>query len=220
MISNSRTLVLLSGILLLSLSGLVISHQTHSPAPDISESEVVRSAPRPDYGLVLIEREGRFTARLADAPLPAVVAQLARITDMNISLDDRLQEKRIDLKLVDASLEELIAALSGSSASVLERRGDEVRMISTLLTAEVDDVDVETTAATATELDATGTLAAAADESAPRYIMLRNARIDGHSPPANPADLGIPPGFEASEDTEMYIVQFARLIDAELRSAI
>jgi hypothetical protein len=197
-------------ITLLMLVGFVVA----SPETDKENTPMV----------VLLEQEGRFTVSLVEAPMADVVAELIRVTDIHVTLDDRLRDKRVTLSLADASFEELVTGLSGSTATVWQRGEEGDRVVSLLISAEEA---VEPSLAEAQATDAEVESAAVAEQIvstaatvSPSRLLLRHATIDTTQPPQTPQELGIPTGFEADPETEFYVVQFSVPLGAAIRAQL
>ncbi len=204
-LSSTRTSLIASAIILLMVSNPAV--------PDEPLAE-----------LLVLEHEGRFTIRASQVPLPTVLRELSVVGGVDIRTDRRLDDVLVSLRLSDVTFQEALAAVSGSHAEILEKRGAEYETVSVLVTAEVNPVSAEDneseSAATTPYQNATeGTRGVGRDEGR-HLIMLQNAVLDTREMARTGRSFPIPKEFEAAPDTRHHIVQFDRALDKDIRNAL
>lgn len=207
-------------IAMMCLAGWSLSRTPDEAAPAES-AEVVPVRAQ------ILERDGRFTVRAAQVRMADLVADLERVSGVQIVLDERLADQRLDLDLTDAGIEEVLELLSQSHAQVFEKYGDDYELVSVVLTAEVDEIEVDPDPEPSiTELVSNGVLTNT-DEPRRRImardrnaILLQNAIIDTEIAAREGFSGKVPESYRADEETEFYIVQFQGPLGAAQREAL
>lgn len=174
---------------------------------------------------------GFYSLTARDADLRDVLDQLVRISGVAIQVDPALH-RMVSVNLHHVKLDKLLNALTDSQAYVFQRDGSTERLVNVLLTSQqkpqaaagavstITTPEPVRTPAEDAELKARGVLTNSrkpVSEMTKRdaaFILLANAYIDTEAAGKGQA-VDVPPEFQAAEDTEYYIVQFARAVSED-----
>ncbi len=184
-----------------------------------------------------LSREGdRYTLKAENARVADILADLSPLANLQLTADPAL-DARITADLKDATIEEVLSAVSKSRALVYERtREDDLRLIHARLTSEQEPVAPaaasEDTPAPAREFTTRAkpipqglltntrrTLDELRRDDA-QAILFSGAILDTHALVEEGRGLNIPEGFRAPSDSVNQIVQFDRAVSTADREAI
>jgi len=221
--SNYRVLTGLILFMSLACVSWVVSR-----TPDYASEEADRTTPPTPEAASIVEHEGRYTIRVKDMRMDAFVRDLASVSGVDISLDERLAEQRLTLQLVDASIEDVLGHLSESYAHVYETRDEDAwDLVSATITARVDEVPVEEETIIPVTEEMPGGVLSNTHESRRnvltrdrKMILLQNAIIDAELAAQEGFTSFVPEKYRAPADTEFYIVQFDSPIGKKQRTAL
>lgn len=226
-LSSVKNRLSLSLLLLLLLSGYVVSQMV--PPKEVGEKKGIESSLEA-LPLMVLERDGAYTLRANQAPMISIVEELERVSGVEIFLDERLHDERLDANLVAVPLTEIFDAISTSQAHVLQKNEEDYDLVSVRITAEVDEAPAMAAAPlndgpSILDFISRGVLS---NTDAPRgqvmartapTILLENAVIDTEQAAAGNT-IDVPEAFRAPEDTEFYIVQFRGPLSDAHRSVV
>lgn len=184
-----------------------------------------------------LSREGdRYTLKAAHARVADVLAELSPLANLQLTADPEL-DARITVELKDATIEQVLAAVSSSRALVYERtREDDLRLIHARLTSEQEAVEPAVTSADtpafarefsthakpipqALLTNTRRTLDELRRDDA-QAILFSGAILDTRALVEEGRGLDIPEGFRAPADSINQIVQFDRPVSTADREAI
>jgi len=207
---------------------LATNQSTNSPQPAFI------SISRADKGYDLEVRNGR----LAD-----ILKILARETGVDLQVDPEVEkdDAPLELKLKNASIEEILERLTRSKAFVYEREGDTYRLASATVTSQGTPVAPAASPTAAWAAKAEDEVRSREEDAyiaqkgilvnserplrsyyrgdGGRAILLQNAVIDTSELPASFRALEVPPRF-ADPDTDYIIVQFDHRVGQQDRQAL
>ncbi len=193
--------------------------------------ETPRSAPvsfsSATTNLYIIERNGAYTIRARGANLPEITAQLAKASGIDIELDPRLADEKIDLDLNNATLEDILKQLSAGYTHTFQKDGEDYALVSATIISKEEPLETAQLPKRTTPAPQlpNGVLTNVEDikqsmnKPGRPLIMLQNALIDVEAARAG-KHLEVPSSLRASPDTEYHIIQFAEAVSEQHRTLL
>ena len=216
----ARTTACLCAILVCGVLGVAAVSKS-SPSVGVS---------KPSFDLSL--SGGVYSLNARNAALNEVLEQIAALSGAQFQMDPNLKDK-ITVDLKDATLEDLLKALTKSQAMIYERDGNGFKLIRASITSQQKEMAptamkplVERSAQEEAFLKAHGVLTNSKKtthdllQRDSKAILLQNAMIDTEAAKAAGKSVDVPAEFKAPEDTAYYIVQFDHPVSSTDKAAL